>query len=889
MQFATRRLVGVVEGCSRHARLTAFAGLVLGLLALVFTVSHFALSSDTAGLISPKLDWRQREIAFDRAFPGQGDSIVVVIDGATPELAGSAADRLAAKLGDDKALFPKIEQPDGGAYFEREGLLLTSTPEQVAQTVKQLERAEPFLGPVAADPSLRGLMTSLSTMALGVQQKAATVGDIAPIAGPLADSLTRVEQGKPEFFSWTGALSGSKPTLRELRKIVIVHPKLDLDQLEPGAHASDAIRAAARSLGLDEAHGVKLRLTGSVPLEDEEFASLTDRAWLMGGLMLSAIVIMLFLAVRSWRLVASILGVTLVGLLATCAAGLFVFQRFNLISVAFIPLFVGLGVDFGIQFTVRWRAEQHRNPDAGAAAAAAAAGVGPSLTLAAVGIALGFLAFLPTSYTGVAQLGAIAGFGMLVALVLNLTLLPALVRLAAPAVRPEETDLPWLARMESGLTKRRRTVLIVSGAAAAAGVLLAPYLHFDFNPLHLKDPHSESVATLDALSKDPDRSPNTLDVVAPSLAAAQAEAKRLEALPEVGDAITIQSFIPDQQQAKLAALGDASLLLDPALNPLESQSKPTDAQVQASLKSAADALNGAAATDPSAPGASDVRRLAGVLGRLAAGPAELRARADLALIPGLSGLIDELRQAVEAGPVSLDTLPPDMVRNWIAKDGRARIMVTPRGNSNDNAVLARFTRAVQKVAPDATGAPISIQAAGATITHAFLAAGLYSFLAITALLFFVLRRVRDVALTLAPIVLTGLLTIGTCVVIGQPINDANIIAFPLLMGIGVAFQIYFVMAWRQGDGRLLSSSLARAVFFSALTTATGFGSLWVSRHPGTAGMGKLLMISLFWTLISALIFQPALMGPARRPLSARASRPARSGAQPAPLAPRRRA
>jgi predicted RND superfamily exporter protein len=188
----------------------------------------------------------------------------------------------------------------------------------------------------------------------------------------------------------------------------------------------------------------------------------------------------------------------------------------------------------------------------------------------------------------------------------------------------------------------------------------------------------------------------------------------------------------------------------------------------------------------------------------------------------------------------------------------------PRGDTADNAVLTGFTRAVQAVAPDAVGAPISIQEAGRTITSAFTAAGLYSFLAITALLFVVLRRWRDVAMTLMPILLTGVLTLGTCVLIGQPINDANIIAFPLLMGIGVAFQIYFVMAWRRGDGSLLSSSLARAVFFSALTTATGFGSLWVSRHPGTAGMGKLLMISLFWTLVSALIFQPALMGPARR-------------------------
>jgi hopanoid biosynthesis associated RND transporter like protein HpnN len=857
------------------------AGFVLAALALSFTVSNFAISSDTAGLISDRLDWRKREVAYDKAFPGQGDSIVVVIDGPTPELAETGADRLAEKLKADPALFPKVEQPDGGPYFEREGLLLTASPKEISDTIQQLERAQVFLGPVAADPSLRGLMSSFNTMGMGVQHGEAKVSDIARITGPLADSLARVEAGKPEAFSWTGAFdpTSARPGMRELRKLVIAHPKLDLDDLQPGARASDAIRAAAKSLGLDEARGFKVRLTGAVPLEDEEFASLLDRAWLVGGLMFGAIVLMLFLAVRAWRLVAAILGVTLAGLFITCAAGLLVFHRFNLISVAFIPLFVGLGVDFGIQFTVRWRAEQHRHADPQIALEAAAEGVGPSLTLAAAGIALGFLAFLPTDYVGVSQLGAIAGFGMVVALALNLTLLPAVIRLAAPAMRPEETDLPWLARAEGALTRNRRLILMLSGAAAVAGLLLAPLVKFDFNPLHLKNPHAESVATLNDLARDPDRSPDTLDVVAPSLPAAQALAKRLSALPEVAEAVTLQSFIPTDQQAKLAALGDAPLLLDPTLNPFAVQPKPSDAEVKASLAGAAKSLSAAAATDPSSPAGRDVRRLAETLDRLAAGSPEQRARAEAALVPGLQALIDQLRGVLQASAVDVTSLPPEMTREWLNKDGRARVLVSPKRVTGDNAELARFTRAVQAIAPDATGEPIAVQEAGRTISNAFILAGVYSFLAITALLFFVLRRWRDVALTLAPILLTGILTFGTCAVIRQPINDANIIAFPLLMGIGVAFQIYFVMAWRKGEGRLLSSSLARAVFFSALTTATGFGSLWVSRHPGTAGMGKLLMISLFWTLVSALIFQPALMGPVRAAEAAdRSRKPAREAA-----------
>jgi predicted RND superfamily exporter protein len=187
----------------------------------------------------------------------------------------------------------------------------------------------------------------------------------------------------------------------------------------------------------------------------------------------------------------------------------------------------------------------------------------------------------------------------------------------------------------------------------------------------------------------------------------------------------------------------------------------------------------------------------------------------------------------------------------------------PKGDSNDDVVLRHFVAAGTRIAPDATGTAIYLKAYGQAVVDAFIEAGVLSFVAICGLLLIALRRVRDVAITMAPIVLTGLLTLGTCVLISQPLNFANIIALPLLFGIGVAFHIYFVMSWRSGGSHLLTSSLARGVFFSALATATGFGSLWASSHPGTASMGKLLMISLVWTLVSALLFQPALMGPAR--------------------------
>ena len=231
------------------------------------------------------------------------------------------------------------------------------------------------------------------------------------------------------------------------------------------------------------------------------------------------------------------------------------------------------------------------------------------------------------------------------------------------------------------------------------------------------------------------------------------------------------------------------------------------------------------------------------------------------LIPSLVTVLDEARNSLQAQEVTLDSLPASLVSQWRGAGGQARVSMLPKGDPNNNAVLRTFTRAVLKVAPDVVGAPLGIQRSGDVVVGAFVEAGLLSFVAITVLLFIVLRRMRDVAITMAPIVLTGLLTLGSCVVLGLPLNFANIIALPLLFGIGVAFHIYFVMAWRAGGSHLLQSSLTRAIFFSALTTATGFGSLWASSHPGTASMGKLLMISLVWTLVSALLFQPALMGP----------------------------
>ncbi|HEV7543330.1 MAG TPA: MMPL family transporter, partial [Reyranella sp.] len=633
----------------------------------------------------------------------------------------------------------------------------------------------------------------------------------------------------------------------------------------PGAAASEAIRATARSLGLDPAHGVTVRLTGPVPLADEEFATLAQDAHLLLGAMLVALLGILWLAVRSARVVIAILATTLVGLTLTAAIGLLAIGRFNLISVAFIPLFVGLGVDFSIQFSVRSLAERLVHPDLRAALTETGSSIGQALALSAAAIGAGFFAFLPTSYVGVAELGTIAGLGMIVAFALSIVLLPALLMLLRPpANRMAEVGFTMLAPVDALMHRRRRVVLAVAFLAAVVSCALLPLVRFDFNPLSLKSSKVESMATLEALAADPDWTPNAINVLAPSLAASESLEQRLVALPEVSRVITLNSFIPTQQKEKLALIGNAAMRLKPILDvvPL---APPSDSELQQSLASTAASLR-QAATDATDSAAIAARRLADALERLHAALPDVRAAAAAAVATPLKVMLDQTRALLQAGPVTFETLPRELVADWTAKDGRARMQVLPQGGQDDNASLRRFGRAVQAVAPDATGSPISTSASGDSIVEAFLQAGLYSLLAIMLLLAVVLRRTRYVVLTMLPVMLSGLLTFATCAALDLPLNFANIIALPLLFGVGVAFNIYFVLAWRAGETAMLQSSLMRAVVFSALTTATAFGALWLSSHPGTASMGRLLMISLGWELLVTLLFRPALLArpPARQ-------------------------
>lgn len=853
-------IVAIVGFSTRFAWGVALLAVLLTGLSVWYAATHFAITTDVSKLISAKPAWRQREDAFEDAFPHRRDLIVAVVQAPTPEATKQAANLLAQKLAAQPNLFKSVHQPGSGPFFEQNAMLFMPAQDLPA-TMTQLARLRPLLQILATDPSLRGAAQVLNTSLLGIRGGQVKLDDFTRPLNQISDTLDNILAGKPASFSWRVLMTG-KAEPRELRRFIEIEPVLDFSALEPGGVPAKAIREAAAELKLSQDLGATVRLTGPVAISNEEFATLKENALLNHSLTILVVLLILWLALGSPRIILAVFLCLVVGLAITAAIGLAMVGALNLISVAFAVLFVGLGVDFGIQFSVRYREERHKNNDLKEALRHAAARAGAPLTLAATATAAGFFSFLPTEYRGLSELGLIAGIGMIVALATSITLLPALLKLLNPPGEPEEMGYKFLAPVDTFMAKHRIPIVLITGIVAFAGMPLLLKLEFDFNPLNLRSPKVESVATYLELRRDPDTNTNAIEVLADSATQAAQVAQKVSLVPEVSRVLTLQTFVPEGQAEKLPQIRNAQRALEPILNPQRPAAPPTDAEIVTALNGAAQNLKQVAG-NAEGPGANAARRLSGLLEKLAQAAPDMRAKATAVFIPPLKTTLDELRSMLKAQQITLQSLPKEVTRDWMTPDGKARVQIAAKGDPTSNDVLREFARAVLAVEPRATGSPVSIQESGQLIVRAFLWAGFWALISIAILLWVVLRRFTDVLLTLVPLLLAGVLTLEICVLIGLPLNFANIIALPLLLGVGVAFKIYYIMAWRAGQTNLLQTSLTRAVVYSALATATAFGSLWFSSHPGTSSMGKLLALSLATTMLAAVLFQPALMGPPR--------------------------
>lgn len=838
--------------------------------AAYFSAARLGFDPGFDRLLSSDLPFRQTEAALAEAFPQRHGLLTILVQAENAETADEAAAALAARLAAMPERFRSVYYPEGLPFYRRNGLLYLDVP-ALEEMSDLLTKAQPLLTVLGADPTLRGLTEILSLAIEQADDKAATA--VGPALNKMAATVRNLEEGRDARLSWRTLLDPAG--LRETeasRRYVMVQPVLGGKPTNAAAPAVAAIADAAHALRLDDSRDILVRVTGNALMLQDELQTVRKGMRVIGTLSAGLVGLLLVIGLQSLRLVLATAATVAVALVWTAAFAAAAFGSVNLVSIAFAVPLAALSVDLGILFAMRYR-EALILGDPRDALRQAGISVGPMLLLSAGAAAIVFLAFLATDYRGASELGAIAGTGMLIALFLSLTLLPALLR-----VMPMR-----LARLASWAAAATRTnwyptlmrryalgIVIFAAVLGAVATTIAPYAWFDDDPLNMRDPGSESVQTFLDLLDDPRIEPYSAELLAPDLLTADRVAQRFAALPQVRYVETATSLIPAGQERKRAIVDGMAL----ALTPLLSAGPPPAALNDAERNAAFERLRALLANAKGGIVAS-ARNLSTVLDRMPRSPEALRAL-ERALLGGFAPFRERLVTMLAPEQVGLATLPAEMRDRWIDARGRALVLIHPRKDLRDPAARRDFVEAMRAVAHDTSGPPMRFTAVGETVVGAYRQAVATAAVLIAALLFLVLRRVRDVLFVLAPTALAAVTTTALTVLLKTPFNLANVVVLPLMLALGVAFAVHVVLRHRgEAAGTVMETSTPRAVMFSALITIAAFGTLALSKHPGTAGMGVLLMLSVGLAALCALLFLPALLELAGRGKAPRQADPRR--------------
>ncbi len=854
-----RLLVRWVEGVLRRPGAVSLA---IGLLTLVlgaYAATHLGVNMDNkTTLLAEHLPFQQRARAFEERFPVLDDSLLVVIDGGTPDASREATARLADALAERPDVARSVYPADADPFFEKHALLYRSV-EELEDFSDQLVRFQPVLGELARSPDLATLGGVIER---ALADRAEAPDELAPLLDGFGDATVAVYEERPLRVSWQDLLLRESSFRTGQLSTLVVDPVLDFDALLPAGRTLAEIRALAEGLGIGRDDGLRLRITGYPALNDEEMRGLVLDVGVAGLFSFAVVLLVLAWAFRSRAMVLATAATLIVGLVWCAAFAAFAVGRLNVVSIAFAVLFIGLGVDFAIHLGLHVLERRRAGEDHAASFVGATADVGPALLLCAVTTSVGFFSFVPTDYRGVAELGLISGTGMFVIFGLTLSLFPALLTRGIPlrTVAPERPSIVRRAPAAPGL------VLALAAVATLAAVPAARSVRFDSNVVKMRNPNTESVQTWEDLLASGRGSPWYVDVLGADFEEARRLAATLGALPLVAETRHLGDYVPSEQDDKLFLLEDLALFLDvPAAGPTASVAAERQIEALRSLHAslAASPLWRTRGLAASATALRD--RLHAFLEqvRREEDPGPALARLEESLLGRFPQQLARLQAALEAEPVSLEVLPARLRTRLLAEDGSVRLQVFPTRDLSDDRELAAFVSAVQAVVPEATGLPVNLVEFGRA-TSASLKRALWIAVAVIAgLLVLIWRRPLDALLALAPLLLAGLWTLGILGVLSLPLNFANVVVLPLLLGMGVDSGIHLVRRARREPAavrRLASSTTGRAVFLSSFTTLASFGSLASSGHRGIASLGVVLVIGMACSLAANLGALPAWLG-----------------------------
>jgi len=839
---------------TRFAWQIIFATLLVTSASLYYIKDNLGVNNNSAEMLSPDLPFQKNTKRLEEQFPQDANTIIFVVDAATPEETAIISRKLLQKLEASSAHFSASYIPEDNAFFQQQALLYLSIDELDTLSAN-LTDAQPFIGYLTQNYHLTGLFDIL-TQAL--ENKESVISQSLPaLLSSISQALEQTAAQKNYHISWQEILSPTSLSNKN-RRMVIAQPKKNFFEMMPATAAIEAARVIIQELEQNTAD-MQIRMTGETALEHEELESMGKGAVLSGIGSFIMVIAILFLCLRSVKLLLATLFILIIGLILTAGFAAITIGHLNVISISFAALYIGLGVDFAIHMNLHYRDEIVNQHDNSTAIQKALHSVGFSLFLCALTTSIGFLAFAPTDYKGVSELGLISGASMFIALFLSLVVLPAflsVLKLKKAKAIKKSHQRSFIQTLPFRYKTPIRVLSIILGFAC---LFVLPYISFDSNPVNMRNPKAESVATFKDLLQSKTDSPYALYALTDSLEEMRTLSTKLAQLPTVHSTISLEDLVAHEQEEKLYVIEDLAIILGTQLSQFDATLSASNTKAVLLSFQATLAQQLARSDNSIAPAL--IEHLSGnislFLSALEQKP-QLAEQLDNSILGLLPHTIQTLSQSLQAYEFSLAELPAYIREQWLSPQGLYRVMITPEKDLNIPANLKEFAKAIQIIEPSATGLPVADLASGEAVVSAFQQAFIASFILIILLLLLILKSIKKTLLVIGPLTLAGLLTCTVNVFLGIPFNFANIIALPLLLGIGVDSGIHIMHCLHENtDKHVLQTSTARGVMFSSLTTMSSFISLALIPHFGISSMGITLAVGISFTLLCTLIILPA--------------------------------
>ena len=902
---------GVARGVCRAPRAVVAVAVVLTIISAIVVATRFKVVNNTSDLLSDKYESKRDYNELLKDF-GSDSRFIVLIKSDDPAVNRKAADEIGPFLETLKPHVTTVLYKINFAGVEPRLLFTRDVPEleKIAKQVEDQVKAQQGQGQVALD--LNSILNQANQKFNDKYlRESSNWKDFTPFVAQFISVLNKVSdqaEGKnqPVSEDKPGAGgSGGGPEDYDSTAMLAQHEYFSLQGGKallvfgyPGDPDKDAAAPYSTTVGQIRQHlkemegrypGVELKLTGEPALDADEIDTSTNDTIKAGSITVALIIALFLFSYRTFVRPTMTFLVLIMGVTWSLAFALLTVGHFNDISMAVIPMVLGIGIDFGIQILGRYEEELGRGRTVEQSILAASQHTGVAIITGGSTTAIAFFTLCFNDFVGLSELGVIAGSSIVLCITANLVVLPAIFLLrdksrSAERLKNQSSNSAWhfIHGWDSSMVRTPWIWIIVSILISIASAISLPYLKFDYNLLHLQNQSASSVKNLyevmDASKNIEGSEVSTIyaSVVADNLDQARQLDKKLTALPVVARVDSLLELVPTDQDKKLPIIrrivtSAAQLNVKPASHATVDISK-----ARRDIKSL---LAQAEAGEKQAKGYAGISKIARQAVQAFGEMIPALSRADKALNSASEDILQKRFSASSNGSftrmqtnlemlktqkadrgLTLADLPPELKQLFLAPNGKILLQVYGKKDLWERAPDEEFTKAVLAVAPKATGTPILNYYATELLRVSYLWAAVWAFVAIVVVIFLHFQSFKYLILTLTPLVLAVLWRTGAMVWLHIEFNPANIVTLPLIIGIDVAFGVYIIDRYREeGKLAIFSGSTGKAIIMSSLTSLFGFSSLLVSNFYGMFSIGQLMSLGLAIGLVTSIFILPQIL------------------------------